>query len=603
MNRKIQTTELDFDLIKSNLKTFLQGQTEFSDYNFEGSGLSILLDILAMNTHYNALYTNLAINESFIDSASKRSSVVSKAYELGYTPRSSTAATATISIVMINNLIGAPATITIPARSEFTTVVDNTTYSFYTLEDVTGVKNGNQYVIDNVVIREGVPLTYTYQYTQGLQIIVPNTKVDRSTIRVSVQENINSTNREIFSESTTILNVGPSSPVYFLKELEDQTYQLEFGDGNLGKALEPGNIITVEYFVCNESEPNGATSFSYTGSISGTAVYVVATAAAADGSAPEDIESIRWNAPKAYTAQNRCVTVEDYKSTIMSLYSPARSVNVWGGEDNVPPVYGKVFVSIIPESNDILTDSEKNYILTNIINPRKPLTVTPVIVDPTYLNLVLNVTFYYNQQQTTRSVGDIQTLVRQVIQDYNGQTLNEFGSMFKYSKLVGQIDSAETSITGNIVTLKIKRDVTPIYNVAAEYSVNIDNPIYEAPAADESILSTGFIPIDTTETCYIDDSPNGDGTGTLRMFYIVSNNVKVIVKNIGTVKYSDGIINITDLNITSLVNTAFTFTIKPKSNDIVSLRNDFITIDMANIVINGVAESNYSSYQFTSSRN
>lgn len=604
-NRKIQTTELDFDGIKTSLKTYLQGQQQFSDYDFEGSGLSVLLDVLALNTHYNALYTNLAVNEAFLDSAAKRSSVVSKAKELGYVPKSATSATAVVTVLMLNDQISAPTTIEIPAYSPFATQVAGKTYTFYTSAAHTAQRSGNQYTFSDVELKEGTFLQNTYVYNSNTPIIIPNTGVDRSTINVTVQESAGSSNIETFTESATILNLSPTSAAYFLRELDDQTYQIEFGNDILGKAPAAGNIITVSYLVCSQDEPNGASSFTYGNTLpTATTAYVVTQTAAAGGAAPEDIESIRWNAPRVFTTQNRCVTLEDYRTIINSLYTPARSVSVWGGESATPPQYGKVFISIVPESLDNLTTAEKNYVIEEIVNPRKPLSITPVIVDPTYLRLDVHTTFYYNPRLTTRSASDIQALVRQTIQDYNDTYLSEFGGVFKFSKLGTLIDASEPAITSNITTITLHREITPVYGILSEYKIDLGNPIYDSGVAEESILSTGFIPADTSETCYIDDVPNDDGTGTgiLRMFYLSTNNAKIVVKNVGTVDYSAGQVDIVDLNIVSLSNGVFELQIKPQSNDVVGSQEQFVTIDAEHIVVNAIAESAYKSYEFTSSR-
>lgn len=604
-NRRIQTTELDFDGIKTALKTYLQGQQQFSDYDFEGSGLTQLLDILALNTHYNALYTNLAVNEAFLDSAAKRSSVVSKAKELGYTPKSATAATAVVTVSMLNDQITAPTTIEIPQYSPFTTQVDGKTFTFFNTASYTAQRSGNQYIFQNVELKEGQFLQNTYVYNTNTPIIIPNTSVDRSTITVTVQESTGSTAIETFVESATIINLQPTSTVYFLRELDDQTYQIEFGNDVLGKSPAAGNVITVSYLVCSQDQANGASAFTYGNSLpASTTAYVTTITAAAGGAAPEDIESIRWNAPRAFTTQNRCVTLEDYRTVINSLYTPARSVSVWGGETASPPQYGKVFISIVPESLDNLTTSEKNYVIQEIINPRKPLSITPVIVDPTYLKLTVNTTFYYNPRLTTRSATDIQALVRQTILDYNDTYLSEFGGVFKFSKLGTLIDASEESITSNITTIILHREITPMYGILSEYKVSLGNPIYDSGVAEESILSTGFIAADTTETCYIDDVPNDDGTGTgvLRMFFLSANNTKIAVKAVGTVNYKTGEIDIVDLNITSLSNGVFELMIKPQSNDVVGSQDQFVTIDSAEITVNAIAESPYKAYEFTSSR-
>jgi len=605
-NNKITTTELDFDKIKTSLKTYLQGQSQFSDYDFEGSGLSVLLDVLAYNTHYNSLYTNLAINEAFLDSASKRSSVVSKAKELGYTPSSVKAATAIVDVTMINNQINAPSTIEIPIYTQFNTQVDGTQYVFYTTQSHVAQNNSGTYLFPNVELKEGSILTFAYTVNENTIITIPNAGVDLSTLKVVVQANSQSTTSDVYNSSDTIINVTSDSLVYFVKEIDNEIYQLEFGNGVIGKPLQNGNVVTITYIVCNKSLPNGATTFTYNGVLtSNTTSYVSMVSSAQGGSDIEPIDSIKWNAPRAYAAQNRCVTAEDYQTIIKSMYPHIQSINVWGGEDNVPAQYGKVFIAVVPTTGDFLAEDEKNYILTKIVNPRKPLALTVEIVDPVYLNIELDVSYYYNPHLTTRSSGDITTLVHSTISNYNSSQLSDFGSVFKYSRLSSLIDASEPSIVSNIVTVKLHREVTPVYNVVTAYTVNIGNPIYNSGVPENSILSTGFYSTDSSNVSYIDDLPTSENSsiGTLRLFYYNSSGEKVIIRTVGTVNYTSGIVYITNLNITSLYNESFKLVIKPQSNDVISVLQQFIKIDMNLLTVNAIIETPNTPYTFTSSRN
>lgn len=602
-NNRIQTTELDFDGIKNNLKNFLKGQQQFSDYDFEGSGLSVLLDILAYNTHYNALYTNLAVNEAFLDSAAKRSSVVSKAKELGYVPKSATASTAVVTVSMLNDQLNAPTTIEIPIYTPFSSQVGGVTYTFYSTATHTAIRNGNQYIFQNVELKEGQFLQNIYVYDGSTPIIIPNTGVDRTTIKVTVQESVQSSITQVFVESSTVLSITPSTNAYFLKELDNQTYEIEFGNGVLGRALSPGNVVTISYLVCNNDLPNGARQFNYAGTLpTNTTPYVTVTSIASGGSAPEDIDQIRWNAPRAYAAQNRCVTSDDYVTLIKSLYTKARAVNVWGGEQNNPPEYGKVFISVVPTSGETLPDYEKQYIIDEIINPRKPLSLTPVLMDPKYIKVGIHTTFYYDPRKTTRSYTDIKSLVAQTITDYDTANLSNFGGVFKFSKLSSLIDQTEPSITSNITTVLLYRDVTPVYNISNTYNITLGNPIYNSGVAEESILSTGFTTVEISNVCYIDDLPSETNIGALRMFYFAPSGEKVTVKIVGTVNYNTGEINIIDLNIIGLNSNTFTFAIKPQSNDVVGNLEQFVTIDPTLLNVNGVIDSAYQAYTFTSSR-
>lgn len=606
-SRQINVSELDFDQIKNNLKTYLRGQTEFVDYDFEGSGLSILLDVLAYNTHYNGLYNNMAINEMFLDSATKRSSIVSRANELGYTPHSAVCAHAVINMTVSNTTTATPPTsITLPKNTPFNALISGVGYTFYTTEEVTAINNGSGvYNFNNLTIKEGTPLTYNQVVANGVRYIIPNSNVDLTTLTVRVQDSVSSTNFKTFVTSDTILNITANDSVYFVKEIENQLYELTFGDGVLGKALTNGNVVHLEYFVSGLDAPNGARAFTYNGgSLSGGTITLTTVTPAFNGADVEALDSIRFNAPKSYTTQNRAVTAEDYKALIYNHFSEATAISVWGGETSTPPQYGKVYIAVVPQTLRTLTDGEKEFILEDILAPRKALTITPEIVDPVYIKIELNVSYYYNPQLTTRTSGDITTLVQQTISNYNAESLNTFGGIFRYSHLSRMIDAAEPSIASNITTVKLHRDIVPVFNVTSPYTINLGNPIYNSGVPEESIITTGFYTTETTEVCYIDDLPtDGNAIGALRLFYYNSSGQKVIIRNVGTVNYSTGLINITGVQITSLFGQSLTMIIKPQSNDVVSTQNQFAQIDQTLLTIIPVEDYPSKNYTFTSSRN
>jgi len=351
--------------------------------------------------------------------------------------------------------------------------------------------------------------------------------------------------------------------------------------------------------VSNEDIPNGARNFTYNGSVpSGSTVYVSTVKSASGGSQPEDIDSIKWNAPRSYTAQNRLVTAEDYKSIIRSMYSGVQSINVWGGEDNVPPVYGKVFICLLLE-NKTLTDEIKQEILTNIINPRKNLTTLHEFVEPEYIDIQLNTTVYYNPYLTSLTSNQIESLVRQTVLQYQSDNLDKFDSKFKFSTLSKLIDNSEESISNNITTVRVHYNIPVSYNYANTYNINFRNPIYKS-VADISILSTGIYTTDSNKISYIRDIPQSDGSGILELYYYNGVN-KIKIKNVGTVDYENGIITISDLEITGLYKTDFKLSIKPKSNDIISFNNQVLSIKDNLLQITPVIESN-KPYKFASSR-
>lgn len=612
-NRKITTSELDFDAIKSNIKTYLEGQSQFSDYDFEGSSLSVLLDILAYNTHYNALYTNLAVNESFLDSASKRSSVVSRAKEIGYIPHSATGATAKVNIV-VSNTTTTPASLTIPKNQPFSATVDGTTYNFYNTSAAVGTLSGSTYTFTDVEIKEGTPLEFKYTVADGVRFLIPNEDVDLSTVTVRVQENASSATFDTFIREEELLELNGTSKVFFVKEIEGQLYELEFGNDTIGKGLANGNVVTIAYMTTNKDAANGARVFSYQGAtlLGGTAA-VTTTMAATGGTDIEDIESIRYNAPRHYTAQNRAVTVEDYKSTIFRSYPEAQTINVWGGEDNVPPQYGKVFISIKPKTTTSLTAGQKELIITEILKNKNVVSITPEIVDPEYIDIEVTSTVYYNPRLTTRALSDIKDLVIDTIQTYNEDHLESFVGVYKHSNLSALIDNTEDSIVSNITTVKLHREVSVAYNLNTTYEINLGNPIYYSAVPEQSVSSHGFFIPGYTQTMYLEDSPSTTGhTGVFKMYYI-ENDIKTYVRTFGEINYDTGYMKLNELTISG-INTeespTFDLIIKPQSNDVVSIRNQLVQIRDEDIYVNVVADkvalgdqAGNSNYVFTSSRN
>tara|TARA_B110000977_G_C11087792_1_gene495447 strand:+ start:2826 stop:4661 length:1836 start_codon:yes stop_codon:yes gene_type:complete len=607
-NRRIQVSDLDFDNIKANLKSFLQGQNEFSDYDFEGSAMSVLLDVLAYNTHYNGIYTNLAVNEMFLDSASKRSSVVSLAKMLGYLPRSVRASTATVNVT-VSSPVGSPASLTLPGLSEFTTQIDGVAYTFYNQSSISITPNAlGAYIFQNVPIIQGTPLSYSYGVTAGTKYIIPNENADLSTLTVRVQEDQNSSAYTTYTFADNITDVSSTTRAFFLKEIDELLYEVYFGDGIIGFAPPNGSRLLLNYFVTDGDVANGATSFTYTGSsISGGTVSINTVSAAEGGQEIETIDSIRFNAPRNYSAQNRAVTSEDYKVILPNLFSNIDSVNVWGGEDNNPPIYGKVFIAIKPLSGETLSNATKDLIKNTILKDKNVVSIIPEVVDPKYLYIKLTATVYYNSQNTSRTADTIKALVRDTIINYNDTDLNSFDGMFRFSKLSKLIDASEESILSNITTIKLIRSFTPIFGSRASYVIELDNPIYSEGVPEQAVVSDGFLIEGSDNTYFLED----DGIGNLRLYFLVgtTNTKRYINNNAGTVNYTSGYITIDDINIASASDNIVTLTIKPSSNDVVSVRSQLVSILEDEIAVNAIVDkvasgetSGGSGYIFTSSR-
>lgn len=587
-NKRISVSELDFDAIKENLKEFLRGQDEFKDYDFDGSGLSILLDVLAYNTHYNNLYTNLAVNESFLDSASKRSSVVSLAKSLGYVPRSAVCAKAIVDVRIVNPT-SSPTVATLPAYQPFETTIDGVQYTFYNTGSYTTGSGSNGYVFSGVELTEGTPLSFKYTVSTGVRFIIPNANVDTSTIRVTVQDSAMSGNFQTYVLSDSIVNgVSSESKVYFLKEIENGLYEIVFGDGIIGKSLNPGNIVNIDYFVSGLGSANGARLFSYNGSpLIGGTVSISTKVIATGGGSPEDIDSIKFNAPRMYAAQNRAVTPEDYKALILANFAEASSVTVWGGEDNLPATYGKVYICIRPTDATKLTTLQKNYVLNTILANKNIVSVTPEIIDPEYINIALNITTYYNPNETIKTESEMKTIITNTVFAYDDSDLKKFDGVFRHSKLTRLIDTSDPAFVSTTMTVLLRRKLIVKYNVSAQYILNVINPLYNSGIAEGAIYSTGIFVKGSDIVHYIDD----DGQGYMRLYTLDSNYQKNIVNpSIGTVDYEKGYIQLSNLTITGLADIDFEISMKPQSNDVVSALHQIAEVARDHMTVNVIAD-------------
>jgi hypothetical protein len=606
-NKKINVTTLDFDDIKKNLKTFLSGQSEFQDYDFEGSAMSVLLDVLAYNTHYNALYNNLAINEMFLDSARKRNSVVSLSKMLGYSPRSATCAQATITLTVSAPGSGAN-TLTLPAFTPFTTTIDGASYTFYTTGSVVATSSTGVFTFSNLVITEGTPLTFNIPVATNTRYIIPNSEIDLNTLTVRIQDSASSSVYTTFTKAETLIGVDSVTKCFWVKEIDEGLYELTFGDDNLGKSLDTGNIVHLNYFVSSLDAPNKARQFTYGGGtlISGAAISVTTTGIAANGAAAEDIDSIRFNAPRMYASQNRAVTPDDYKAIVYSQFSDAGSVTCWGGEDNNPPVYGKVYICVKPKDADKLTTTQKSALIATILDQRNVVSVQPIIVDPEFINIALTVTVYYNEQATSKTASEIAAGVTNTINAYNANDLSRFDGVFRYSKLSKLIDNSDQAITNNITTVLLRRELNVRYNTSAQYILNMINPIWSSGQPEESFRSTGFYVAGSDELHYLDD----DGVAHVRLFRFGANGIKIVVNpTIGNIDYAKGVVDIKNLHITALADNDLEISIRPLSNDVVSALTQIAQIAKDHLKVTALPDPTASgdlrggyNYTFTPSR-
>ena len=587
---KLEISELDFENIKGSLKRFLANQNEFKDYDFEGSSMAILLDLLAYNTHYLAYNANFVANEMFMDTAQLRSSVASLAKLVGYTPNSARAPIADLKLV-IND--GTGATITIPAGTKFATTVDGLTYTFVSIADKTVQPVDGIYTAQSLNVYEGTYVSYNYTYDSSdidQRFLIPSDRADSTTIKVAVQNSDSDTTSNTYTKATSITELDSTSKVFFLQEAEDGQYEIYFGDGVIGKALEDGNIISISYVVTNKTEANGATSFSLSGSISGfNDVTLTINSSAQGGNEPEALQSIKQNASSFYSAQDRAVTVEDYKTKVKQLYANTQSVSAWGGEDAETPFYGRVYISILPTSGSNLTDSTKDRIVKDL-KKYSVASVTPVIVDPETTDIVLTTTVKFDEKTTTKVGDTIKSNVITTITNYNTNTLQSFDTMFRHSKLTGLIDDTDNSILSNITTVQLRKSFTPTIGSSTKYSINFANALYNPHSGHNTssggiLISTGFkIDGNTTDIFFLDD----DGNGNVRR-YKMDGSVRTYANSTqGTINYSSGLVEVNSLNVSNIENirgaasTVIEVTVKPNSNDIVPIRNQVLDIDIAN---------------------
>jgi hypothetical protein len=590
--RRFHVTELDFDDIKSNFKKFLKGQTEFTDYDFEGSGMNILLDTLAYNTHYLAYNVNMAMNEAFLDSALLRSSVVSHAKTIGYTPRSARAPIAYIDVLLNTSALS---TATLPKGSVFTSSVDEVNYTFVTNSDyIINPVNGILRFI-NVPIYEGTLMTTTYivdKMNPDQRFILSSNRADTTTLKVSVQNSSSDTTTTVYNLAEDISSITDSGTYYFLQEIEEGKFQVYFGDGIIGQELSDGNLVILEYIVTNKELANSANIFSAVGSINGINDITVSTISSAIGGAePETIESIRYNAPLDYSSQGRAVTTKDYELIIPKIFPNTKSIQVWGGEDNDPPKYGEVFASVQTTSGNNLTVSQKN----NIINRLKNYNIASIrttLIDVETTNLYLNGSFKYDSSKTTKTKSQLESIVKNNIISYNNDELEQFDGIFRYSKFTRIIDNSDSSILSSIVRVKMEKQIFPLLNTGSEqYIINFSNQLYHPHMGHNNLSggitqSTGFKIFGEVNTVYIDD----DGNGNLRLYYLISGGQRIYVdENIGTIDYEKGIFVINSLNITSVENSdnSIEIIVIPASLDVVPVRNQIIKIDIANLQVLG----------------
>ena len=585
-NNQLEVTELDFNDIRNNLKNFLSSQTQFQDYDFEGAGMAVLLDILAYNTHYNAFYTNMVANEMFLDTAQQRDSIVSKAKELGYVPTSAIGATANVNI----EFAGIPSNVTnftLEKNSKFATTLDDVRYTFVTPEEYNITKNSNNVFAADISLREGTPLTYkfTVDSRNPIKYVIPNTNVDTSSIVVKVQNSETDTTTQEYTRATNIRELSGESLVYFIEESTANLYEIIFGDGALGKSVVDRNIIIVEYLACKADATNGANNFVASAlsiapaNITYTGTSITTNNAASGGREAEDATSIKFNAPRSYQTQNRAVVDSDYTRILVNENADIQSVTSFGGEKALPPVYGKVYIAVKPFDELHITNTRKQQLKSSILE-RAPLAIDPVFIDAKYTYVIPTVKTFYDSNKTTVSVGRIKQAVRDAVRIYSETNLERFGNRLRYSKFVRELDNVEVGeILNNEACLLLEQRFTPALNQSARYEFRFNNAL-----TADSIYSTQFTYQDYP--CEIED----DGAGNITIFRYDENNSKVVLRaTAGTVDYDEGLIVLNSFAPTDYNGIEISVGGKPANNDIVPVREQILIVahDAAKISVVG----------------
>ena len=591
-------TNLDFEDIKTSLKEYLRSSETFSDYNFEGSVLSQILDVLSYNTYYSALNANLIANEVFFDSASIRENVVSLAKIVGYTPRSAKSSKAVISMeIPVPPQIEA---LTLKKGEAFLGTNSNGSYIFSVLDDVTREAYLNSAGIRVVTFSEIelyqgnlLKVQYTVDTSTKQHFIVPSASADVDLLLVTVNQN-NTSAPLTYRKSTNITNLRPDDLVYFIQENKNEQFELIFGDNVFGRKLENLEVVGIEYLTCNQDEANECSNFQFTGNFTFNGAVIrnvnptiTVNQSSLGGATPENISSIKYLAPRYYAAQNRAVTIKDYETLILQLYPNVESFSVFGGEDASPPQYGKVFIAAKPYGAETLTTTAKQE-LQKAVREYTILSVIPEIIDPSYLYLEIDSFVYYNNTTTKRTKQQLAEIVRNVILGYGAdKDLNRFNGKFKYSKLVGTIDDTDVGITSNITRIRMQKHMKFLTNVFASYEVCYGNRI----SSNTDLRSSGFkITGENSTYVYFFEKM---GTNTIAIYRQNGSEKIYYSKNAGTIDYEKGEININAININSAVGGLdyIELSVIPTSNDIVALRDTYLSISQADVSVTAILDT------------
>ena len=596
-----QYTNLDFDQIKVSIRDYLRANTNFTDYDFEGSNLSIIIDALAYNTYTTAYNTNMAANECFLDSATLRENVVALARNIGYVPRSRRSARARVSFT-ISGLLET-STLTLNSGIVCNGAGENTNYIFSIPEDITVPVTNGVATFNNIEIYEGIYITQSFTVDTSLtnqRYLLDNSFIDTSTIKVKVKPSSSATSTVTYQQIDNIIGITSTSSSYLLQEIEDERYELIFGDNVIAKKLSNGNVVTVSYIISDGKEGNGASEFSFVGNITnqdGAAIdannisLVTTDEKSRDGDEIESISSIKYYAPRIYSSQYRAVTSSDYESVLGFIYPNVESVTAFGGEEMSPPRFGKVFISVKPRNGDFLSDETKRELIQKL-KSYAVAGIVPEFIDLKYLYVELAANPYYNPSLND-DAENLKTHVSNALTQYSRSIdVNKFGGRFKYSKAISLIDSIDSSITSNITLVTIRRNLKAVIGQFAQYEVCYGNR-FHTQETSYNVVSTGFTIEGVTGTVYLSDEVVNQEKGRIFFFtYTEGGTPNIVKKNAGTVDYMTGEVLIDTVNILSTVvaNDVIEIQAIPHSNDIVGLRDLYVKFDMTNTTINMVQD-------------
>lgn len=580
-NSSIVLTSLDFDSYKASLKSFLKSQDSFKDYDFDNSNMSVLLDLLSHNTYLNSFYLNMVASEMFLDSAQLRDSVVSHAKELNYLPRSFTSSEAEVNIT-INSTVTEKKSILIAKGTQFVSRVGDVAYTFTTNENIVTSSGNGTFIATGVKLYEGNFLsdTYVVSYDEPLIYNISNPQVDITSVTVRVLED-NGAVTQVYTRATSLFGLDSESKVFFIQPAINGTYDVVFGDGVIGRKPLNNSVILVEYRVCSGELPNGAARFVPAGRIDNEAnVVVTTTKVANNGTVAETLDSIKFNAPRAFTTQERAITAEDYENILRLNFPEINAVTAYGGEDATPPQYGRIFVSIDLKDVDGLPKiKESEY--RKFLRSRSSVSIDPIFISPEYTYLKVNSLIKYNINTTGRNPEDIRTLVTAAILQHASLNLNSFSKTFRYSKMIKDIDASEASIVSNETDVQLIKYITPALNLSQNIKVDFKTPLAinvplladEHPIVDIHAISSTPFTYNGIQNCILED--NGDGI--MRIVTPSGMNHKKIV-NVGTVDYDSGIVNLNNFIISNFIGTSLKIYAQPRNKDISSVQNVILNI-------------------------